>query len=176
MNNRKFIILLSFLMLFIFGFVADIPAQTKKNPAKSAGQPLPNLTLNTLDGGKWSLRERRGNIVLINFWATWCAPCRAEIPYLVRLSAKYKKQNVEVVGITVDSENLEQINKFVSEFKIDYPVLLPVPGSLLSQQKAVPMSMLIDEKGILAKKYVGAVSERLLETDIKILLKKKPSL
>ena len=75
-----------------------------------------------------------------------------------------------MVGVSVDSENVAQINKFIKDFKIDYQIVLAVPGSLLSQQKAIPMSLLIDEKGFLAKKYVGAIEKEVLEEDIKILL------
>lgn len=68
--------------------------------------------------------------------------------------------------MSVDSENLEQINAFIEQYKIDYLVLLAVSGSALSKQKAVPMSLLIDKKSFLAKKYVGAVSEKILRKDI----------
>ncbi len=75
----------------------------------------------------------------------------------------------------MDSENVTQINKFIKDFKIDYQIVLAVPGSLLSQQTAIPMSLLIDEKGFLAKKYVGAVEKEVLEKDIKDLINKSKS-
>ena len=85
----------------------------------------------------------------------------------------YKTGGLKVVGVSVDSENVAQINKFIKDFKIDYQIVLAVPGSLLSQQKAIPMSLLIDEKGVLAKKYVGAIEKSVLEKDIKALLDKR---
>ena len=170
--NRKIINRISLLTLFVAGLVFASPAQIKR-ASKPVEKPLPNLSLNAIDGQKWSLYENRGRIVLLNFWATWCAPCREEVPYLVRLSSKYKASGLEVVGIAVDSENTGQINNFIKEFKVDYPILLAVPGSVLSQQKAVPMSLLVDEKGVLAKKYVGAIKESVFEKDIKGLLSKK---
>lgn len=172
MKNRRIIILFSLLALLASGLVSSASAQTK-TPPKAKDKPLPNLILNTIDGQKWSLYENRGRVVLLNFWATWCAPCRAEVPYLVRLASKYKASGLEVVGIAIDSENTVQINNFIEEFKVDYPILLTVPGSVLSQQKAVPMSLLVDEKGVLAKKYVGAIKESVFEKDIKGLLSKK---
>ncbi len=159
--NNRFIfsgLMCLFLAAFAFGQVA---AQQK---------PLPNLALDRIDGEKWNLTDNRGSIVLLNFWATWCAPCRSEIPVLVNLSNKYKADGLKVVGVSLDSENVAQINKFLKDFKINYPIVLAAPGSLLSQQKAIPMSLLIDEKGILAKKYVGAIEESILEKDIKALL------
>ena len=129
--------------------------------------------MNTIDGEKWSLHDQRGSIVLLNFWATWCLPCQEEIPVLVSLSEKYKSQGLKIVGVTVDSENTEQINKFIKDFKMNYPVVLTVPGSLLSQQESVPMTLLIDEESRLIKKYVGAIDEDLFEEHIKELLDKR---
>lgn len=171
MRNRNLVIWLSFFVLITVLFTSGALAQQKaKTPLKSGGKPLPNLSLNTIGGQKWSLDENRGRVVLLNFWATWCAPCRAEVPYLVRLSNKYKAGGLDVVGINIDSDNIEQINSFIKEFKVDYPVLLTVPGSALSRQKAVPMSLLIDKKGVLAKKYVGAIKQSVFEKDIADLL------
>lgn len=160
------------MVLLASGFVSRVSSQSK-TPPKAKDKPLPDLILSNAAGEKWSLHEQRGRIVLLNFWATWCAPCREEVPYLVRLSSKYKASGLEVVGIAIDSENTGQIADFIKEFKVDYPILLTVPGSILSRQKAVPMSLLIDEKGVLAKKYVGAIKESVFEKDIKSLLGKK---
>ena len=171
MKNRKIVIIFGLLILLAIGLTPNLSAQTKTPKAEE--KPLPDLVLSSVTGQKWSLHENRGRIVLMNFWATWCAPCRTEIPYLVRLSDKYKASGLQVVGITIDSENTEQINNFIKEFNVDYPILLVIPGSMLSQQKAVPMSLLIDEKGVLAKKYIGAVEENVFEKDIDDLLSKK---
>jgi len=173
-----FIVWLGLFALATIFPASSIFAQRKTRTSSKtvvAAKPLPNLTLNTIDGQKWSLEENRGRVVLIKFWATWCAPCREEIPALVRLSNEYKASGLEVVGINIDSENIEQINAFIKDYKINYPVLLAAPGSLLSRQKAVPMSLLVDETGILAKKYVGAAKESVFEKDIKDLLDKKSS-
>lgn len=156
---------------FIFsGLMCLLLAASAFGQAAAQQKPLPNLALNRIDGEKWNLADNRGSVVLLNFWATWCAPCRSEIPVLVSLSDKYKAAGLKVVGVSVDSENVALINKFIEDFKIDYSIVLAIPGSILSQQKAIPMSLLIDEKGVLAKKYVGAVEESVLEKDIKTLL------
>ncbi len=180
MNKISFIVLFGFLALFAGGFAPRLAAQTKKAAPKAAKalpkageKPLPNLILNTVEGEKWSLHEQRGRVVLMNFWATWCAPCQEEVPYLVNLFAKYKERGLVVVGVTIDSENTDQIKDFIERFKVDYPVILTVPGSLLSKQKAVPMTLLIDEKGVLVNKYAGAAPESLLEKDIIQLINKK---
>ena len=172
MKNRLVIVFFGFLALSGTGFVSNIAAQKRKTPPTAASKPLPDLSLPAVNGEQWSLHKQRGKIVLLNFWATWCAPCRTEVPYLVRLSNKYKASGLAVAGVTVDSENTVQINGFIKEFKIDYPILLTVPGSALARQKAVPMSLLIDRNGALVKKYVGAVKESVFENDVKSLLKK----
>lgn len=168
MRIHKIINKICFSALMLIFFALSFPAQTKdESPA------LPNLTLNKIDGTKWNLHDERGNVVLLNFWATWCAPCREEIPVLVDLSTKYKSKGLKVVGVSVDSENLEQINEFIKDFKMNYPVVLTIPGSLLSQQESVPMTLLIDENSRLVKKYVGAAEGSLFEKDIKDLLSKR---
>jgi thiol-disulfide isomerase/thioredoxin len=170
-RNNKFINRFGLLVLMFGIFAVGLSAQTK-TPSKTELKPLPDLKLDTIGGEKWSLHQQRGNVVLLNFWATWCAPCREEVPVLINLSEKYKKKNLKIVGVNVDSEDLKLVNKFIKEFKMDYTVLLTVPGSLLSQQENVPVTLLIDEESRLIKKYVGAVDESLLEKDIENLLNK----
>lgn len=173
MKNLKLILPLALLALII-GLAGQALAQRKKMP-KPVEKPLPNLSLKTIEGEEWNLYDERGKVVLLNFWATWCAPCREEIPILVKLSERYKEKDVRIVGINLDSDNTDLVKTFIKDFQISYPILLTVPGSLLTQQKAVPMSLLVDEKGVLAKKYTGSVSENIFENDIKELLAKKSS-
>jgi cytochrome c biogenesis protein CcmG, thiol:disulfide interchange protein DsbE len=167
MKKRKITIWLSFLIL-LTAFISQTAAQTKTAP-KTAEKPLPNLVLNRIDGEKWSLYENRGRIVLINFWATWCEPCRTETPMLVELGGEYKQRGLEIVGIALD-ENPGLIKKFTAEYKIDYPILLPVPGSALARIDPVPTTLLIDSEARLVKKYVGALPEKILREDVKKLI------
>src|SRR5690242_6608727 len=83
--------------------------------------PAPPFQIPGLDGKPVSPADARGKVVLLNFWATWCGPCRAEIPDLVELQAKYKDQ-LRVIGLIVDDDDLDAIHKFVQEFHINYPV------------------------------------------------------
>ena len=170
MKNRKVFNLIALVLLFT-GLAFSVPAQ-KKAPPKAGEKPLPNLVLNTVDGEKWSLYEHRGKVVLINFWATWCEPCRTETPMLVSLGKEYKTRGLKIVGIALDQDGTKVIKKFMTEYKIDYPVLLPVPGSALSRIDPVPTTILIDREGRLAKKYVGELPEDILRADIEKLVKK----
>jgi cytochrome c biogenesis protein CcmG, thiol:disulfide interchange protein DsbE len=170
MKIRKFINRMGFLALITAVFASAALTQTESEP-KPADKPLPNLVLNTIEGKKWSLYENRGRVVLINFWATWCEPCRVEKPMLVKLGREYKPRGLEVVGISLDQDGEEIIKKFVARYKINYPTLLPVPGSLLSQIEPVPTTLLIDVEGRLARKYVGVMPEEELREDIEKLIK-----
>lgn len=90
---------------------------------------------------------------------------------LVKLSDDYEKKGLRVVGIALDEDGTELIKNFITEFKVDYPVLLPVPGSALSRIDPVPTTLLIDANGRLAKKYVGAMPEKILRVDIEKIIK-----
>lgn len=170
MKFRKLINRAGFLLLIAAVFTSALFAQTESTP-KPAAKPLPNLILDTIDGKKWRLYENRGRVVLLNFWATWCEPCRTETPMLVKLGKEYKPRGLEIVGIALDENGTEIIKKFVAEYKINYPILLPVPGSRLAQIDPVPTTLLIDAEGRLAKKYVGAMPEEVLRDDIEKLVK-----
>ena len=172
MNNRKNFIQVGILALIVAAFSSDSFGQAEQ-PTKPVEKPLPNLVLDTIDGQKWSLYENRGRVVLLNFWATWCEPCRTETPMLVKLADEFEKSGLRVVGIALDKGGAEIIKKFVAEYKIDYPILLPVPGSRLSQIDPVPTTLLIDGEGRLAKKYVGAMPKEILRADLEKLFKSK---
>ncbi len=173
MNIQNLIIRIAVLSFLVAVSASGLLAQAREIVPKSVDKPLPNLILNNINGQKWSLHEQRGRVVLLNFWATWCAPCREEIPSLVRLFDKYKADRLAVVGVSLDSENPARIKAFIKKYRMNYPVILTVPGSRLTQQEAVPITILIDQSGVLAKKYIGAIKEDVLEKDIKELLGKK---
>ena len=136
----------------------------------SERKDLGDLTLPDINGGRWSLAERRGRVVLVNYWATWCPPCRRETPGLVRLANEYRGRGVEVVGITLD-EDLTAVREFVAKYQIAYPILLPSDASNLAMMiESIPVTLLYDRQGRVAKRYVGAVSETILKQDVDQLL------
>ena len=81
-----------------------------------------NFTLENLDGAKWNFADQRGKVVVVNYWATWCPPCRVETPGLVSFADEYKSRGVETVGVTVD-EDLSLVPPFVESYEIKYPIL-----------------------------------------------------
>jgi len=129
------------------------------------------LALPDLGGRTWTLDERRGKVVLVNYWATWCRPCRRETPGLVRLANQYRARGLEVVGISLDQNGQDAVRWFVRRYRVPYPVLLPPSGSAVPRQiEAVPTTLLIDRQGRVAKTYVGAVSESTFRSDVESLL------
>ena len=120
----------------------------------------------------WRLGDERGHVVLLNFWATWCPPCRAETPDLVRVANQYLGKGLSVVGVSMDEGDEGPIHGFVGAFHIPYRIVRPETGQPLPfPVEALPTTFLIDRQGRLAKVYEGAVSGEMLTTDIDALLK-----
>jgi thiol-disulfide isomerase/thioredoxin len=137
-------------------------------PLKGAGEPLagkrvengpevPDFEAKTADGATFKLSEHRGKVVLINFWATWCPPCVAEVPDLIRLQETYGPKGFTVVGVSQD-ESLEVAAAFAKDRGVNYPILLQPDG--LSQKlgvQALPTSVLVDANGKLAWGMAGTM-------------------
>ena len=128
-----------------------------------------DFSLKEIDGGEWDFGEQRGRVVLVNYWATWCPPCRVEMPGLVNAANEYKNRGVEFIGITMD-ENLADVPPFVAKYEIPFPILLPEGDPNSGLATALPTTLLFDKNGRLAKKYTGIVLESTLKSDIEILL------
>lgn len=130
---------------------------------------MPELVMTRLDGGTWRVEEHRGQVVLVNYWATWCEPCWEETPGLIRLSQELK--GLAVVGVSLDAGGTAKVQKFVDEFHVPYPVVMPERMSQMEfGLEGVPTTILVDKQGRVAKSYVGAVRERDFRTDIEALL------
>jgi cytochrome c biogenesis protein CcmG, thiol:disulfide interchange protein DsbE len=137
-----------------------------KGEAKIAvGEPVPDRELPVLDGpGRESIADHRGRWVLVNLWASWCAPCRAEAPELERFARRYRPQGVDVLGINVQ-DNSEDALAFLRDFGVGYPQLRSVGDerSAAFGSTGVPENFLVDPRGRLALIWRGPVDERFLE-------------
>ena len=142
-------------------------------------EPLPlapDFTLRDLDGERVTLSKLRGKVVLLNFWATWCPPCRMEIPDLSRIYTDYKDKGVVVLGVSWDDLSNEQIKTFVRNYKVAYPILHGTQSELSQVGKAyawegyLPTTYHIDRKGYLRDMYVGARSAQFFLKSIEPLL------
>ena len=125
------------------------------------GLPAPAYASQTLAGDSISLASLRDKVVLLNVWATWCHPCRTEIPELRAIQDRYKERGLELVGVSVDAEgNDDGIRAFMKEFDMQYPVWRD-PGEQVSTQFlviGVPATFLIDRKGILRWRKTGPIA------------------
>ncbi len=114
-------------------FAASRVAQYRTARAQERGEAIPNamngkqapdFALETLDGSKLKLADLRGKVIVLNFWATWCTPCKVEMPWLIDLQKQYGSRGVQIVGIAEDDSGKEKIAAFAREMQVNYPILL----------------------------------------------------
>jgi thiol-disulfide isomerase/thioredoxin len=130
----------------------------------------PAFTATALDGRPISSADWRGKVVLVNFWATWCPPCRAEIPDLIALQEKYRDYLV-IVGISEDEGSVDGVKRFVAEHKINYPIVMSTPGvrKLFPDVMALPTTFVLDRDGNLTQKNVGMLNKKETEAGTRLL-------
>jgi cytochrome c biogenesis protein CcmG/thiol:disulfide interchange protein DsbE len=162
---------------FILGSVGGTPQFL----SPLTGKPAPAFALEDLSGKKVSLNSYKGKAVLINFWATWCAPCKIETPWLIELRNQYAAQGFEVLGISTEGDDLQKddkaglekqrsaITKFVQEMKVSYPIL--INGDSLSKSYGgldeMPTSFFVDRKGTVVAAQMGLTSKADIEANIR---------
>lgn len=124
------------------------------------GSPAPAYRTTTLTGDSTSLEQQRGKVVLLNVWATWCKPCRAEIPELLAVRTRYADRGLEIIGVSVDVAGAERdIRDFMKEFQMTYPIWLD-PDERISTEfllVGVPATFVIDRNGVLRWRKTGPV-------------------
>ncbi|MFA5388562.1 MAG: TlpA disulfide reductase family protein [Candidatus Omnitrophota bacterium] len=163
-------VILGTLALLVAGFVlSGQPALCKgAGPVKKA----PEFSLKDINGKQVSLSDFKGKVLIIDFWATWCPPCKQEVPHFIELYDQYKDKGLEIIGIALDWQGEKVVPKFVSEYKINYPVVLgndEVSG-LYGGIAAIPTTFLVDREGNIIKKYIGYNAKEVFEKDMKELL------
>lgn len=136
-------------------------------------QKAPALALQDLRGRTVHLSDYKGKVVLLNFWATWCPPCRAEVPDLVRWQREYEHRGLKVVGVTYPPTNLTAVRRFVRRFKINYSVLLGARGTkaLFIEGETLPLTVVIDREGNVRERIEGILLPEEFEEKIKPLLR-----
>jgi thiol-disulfide isomerase/thioredoxin len=123
-----------------------------------------------LDGRPVSLSSLRGKVVIVNFWATWCPPCREEIPDLIALQSKYKDQ-LQIIGVSQDEAPASMVAQFAAEHGMNYPIVMDSPDfeRTFTNIHALPTSFIIDRDGRIAQRHVGMLNASLTETETRVL-------
>jgi cytochrome c biogenesis protein CcmG, thiol:disulfide interchange protein DsbE len=140
---------------------ATATAATQPAPVVIAiGEPMPAYTAKLLDGSDYDVASERGNVVMINLWATWCGPCRYEIPELEKLHKDHAGERFKVVGVSVDEGGAQVVKEFVEEQKMTYPVVLDPEGRLATMLDTtiLPTTILVDRQGKVVWKKLGVVT------------------
>ena len=178
-----------FHVLIISGFIVLLSCDKKSSNAQYSNAvqknrppnavKAPDFTLVSLEGDWVTLSNLRGKVILLNFWATWCYPCKMEIPDLNKLQEKYQDKGFEVVGITLTSGAPEQISKFAEDWGMNYKILTDIEGNETeivtntygqatgAPISGVPTSFIIDRDGYIVKTYIGPRSEQMFYNDLK---------
>jgi len=160
-----------FTVLVLFPFAGSVLAQLPVIRFVRDPDPAPDFKLKELTGKELSLEAFRGKVVLLNFWATWCGPCRAEIPELIALQNRYK-DHLLIIGLLVDDDDEKEIHKVVESEGINYPVALADPETRLAYGgiAALPTVFVINTEGRVVQKHVGLFDPALYETEVRALL------
>ena len=132
-----------------------------------------DFTLKDVDGNQVSLSAYKGKVVLLNFWATWCGPCKAEIPGFVRLQEKYRDKGLVIVGYSVD-DTAEKAKAYAAEYKMNYPILLGEGREEVQDAYGpiwgIPASFIISKDGKVCRKHMGIAPEAVFEKEILALM------
>ncbi len=121
-------------------------------------EPVPDITLEAMDSGSINLREQKGRVLLINFWATWCAPCREEIPDLKALHSNLKSEGLTVIGVALDRKGREVVAPFAKKLEINYPIVVDNEGtaeSAFGPIPGLPTTIIVTPEGQITKRVLG---------------------
>jgi thiol-disulfide isomerase/thioredoxin len=162
--SKRVLILIFFVALLLVSPAIVLAQQTA----------APQFVLRDINGNTVRLSAYRGKVVLINFWATWCPPCRAEMPDLVRLQREHARQGLQVIGITYPPETKIRVRRFASSLKVNYPIILGTRQlkARFSSDETLPLTIVIDRDGKVSNIIVGILLREEFDEKIKPLLMK----
>ena len=139
---------------------------------KEAPRPAPDFTLEDANGRKVTLSELKGQVVLLNFWATWCGPCKIEMPWFVEFQRKYKDRGFSVVAVSLDEEGWDVVRPYTEEMQFNFPVVVgnDEMASKFGEMYALPTTLIIDKKGQIVATHTGLINRSDYEEEIESLL------
>jgi len=171
MYRSRILVLAVALLATGAGFFAYRATLPDRSVAEAAAE-LMRLRLPDVSGKDQSLAQWQDKVVIVNFWATWCGPCREEIPVLLRVQAKHASNGVQVVGISIDS--VDKVREFAIEYRIAYPLVMGTMDTvdltrrLGNKAAGLPYTIVLDRTGRVVKTHLGGISEVELESAIKL--------
>ncbi len=171
------LIIVAFVVALMLYFGYHQARRNAASPRITQSTIAPDFSLESLDGKTLRLSDFRGKAVLLNFWATWCGPCKIEMPWFVDLQNQYGSQGLQIVGVAMDDGSKEDIAKFAKEMGVNYPILIG-KDSLADQYggvPALPQSFLIARDGKIVDKIVGLRGKSEIEDAIKKALNTRPA-
>jgi len=158
---KRFILVLLPLVIVLF-----VCADAEKASIFSDNSPqASDFTVKDLKGRKIALSDYSGKVVFLNFWATWCGPCKAEIPDFIEAYKQYKDKGMQIIGISVDRISPKSVLKFAEKYKINYPVIMGTAKIQKDYEPGpyVPTTIIVDQKGKIRHRHIGYMSKETLE-------------
>jgi peroxiredoxin len=148
------------------------PQEKGEIKEKSTFIEVADFTLPTLDSDRISLSDFKGKVIILDFWSTWCAPCRVEMPGFVELQKEYGEMGLQILGVSLDGGRKEDVVEFCERYYVNYPILMD-NGKVARRfgVTAIPTTYIIDREGNFFKKYIGAREKETFKSDIEELLR-----
>jgi len=164
-----FVAVLVAAMLYVASHGIRGAGNTNNDSLDVAGKPAPDFTLPSLEGKNIQLSGYKGQAVLLNFWATWCGPCKIEMPWFVELQKEYGPQGLQIVGVAMDDASKEDITKFVKEMGVNYPILIGKEnvGNDYGGVNVLPTTFFIDRDGKIVAREFGLQSRSIFVDNIR---------
>jgi thiol-disulfide isomerase/thioredoxin len=168
-RNPLALVVVGLIVAAMLYFGMHAARRSGSTPSITKSSPAPDFTLESLDGKNMRLSDLRGKAVLLNFWATWCGPCKIETPWLVELQNQYGSQGLQVIGVAMDDSGKEDIAKFAKDMGVNYPVLLgkEAVGDAYGGVPALPETFFIGRDGKIVDKIIGLKGRAEIEDSIR---------